>query len=121
METQDITRASFTAAMEAAVAERGADYVYTYTKNIFNRCEYTEEDGAPGCIIGLALAKLGYTGENTRTLAYGCGLGAVQALLRLGVHDERLRAAAELAQRAQDGGEDWGAALATYHRVLAYG
>lgn len=114
---QEITRESFTEAMEASVEERGAGYIYTDGSS--DLCEYTEVDGEPGCLIGLALSKLGYTGSNTQYLENGMGKDVGQVFRNLAVSDAALTAAAQKAQRRQDNGHSWGSALADYKQVLS--
>lgn len=121
--------------IEAAVAERGADYVYT---EHFEQCEYrvTEHDesglteeakalqvGAPKCIVGFVFKCAGFdlttlsdigddedylNGQRPRTLALHGWLEA----------DERVLEALTAAQRKQDGGETWGDARAAFMESL---
>lgn len=56
--------------LEAAVAERGADYVYPH-----ELCEYTL-DHQPACIVGVALAKAGVDPE----LLVSNGVGSIREL-----------------------------------------
>lgn len=121
---RQITVTEFTAAMEAAVEERGREYVYPpqahegeaddYHSNEGD-CMYTKPDGTPACLIGVALALLGITHETVEELEYGNAIGA-------GTLIERMRAfgievapeviyPAELAQCHQDRGGSWGGSL----------
>lgn len=114
---QAITRERFTDAMHKAVASRGEDYVYTPPEG-GRMCMYTDPDGTPGCIVGVALAELGYTAENTDSLAYGKGGGAAYQLTLLGFVDPHVHEAANYAQRVQDTGGTWGVALNQYNRIM---
>lgn len=122
--TQEITRENFTAAIEAVVAERGESFVYEKPEG-FRACQYTNEDGTPGCLIGAALAKLGYTAENTRglerTYPDSYGYSAREILEALGIDDSTLLIAATKAQNRQDDGLEYHAALEAYHAALAFG
>lgn len=118
----EITRESFSAALDAAVEERGAEFVYPYEWRVLvsaddpNRnttCQYALKDGTPACIVGLALSKLGVDVsqlENT---------DATTILYSLGVDDVGLQSAAADAQESQDGGHTWGAARERYLATLA--
>ena len=122
--TVQITRENFTAAMRAAVAERGEDWVYPaeggelaeqgWRSEEGGACVYVLPDGSPACLIGLALYKIdpalveGLEGEDVT---------ALRLLQRLGVDDGRLYMAAHVAQEAQDLGDTWGNALKIYERA----
>ena len=122
--TVQITRENFTAAMRAAVAERGEDFVYPAQgselaeqgwRSEQGTCVYVLPDGSPACLIGLALYKIdpalveGLEGEDAT---------ALRLLQRLGVEDGRLYWAAQVAQQAQDLGETWGDALKIYELAI---
>ena len=123
--TVQITRENFTAAMRAAVAERGEDWVYPakgselagqgWRSEEYDACVYVLPDGSPACLIGLALYKIdpalveGLEGENA---------SAFRLLHRLGVEDGGMCRAARKAQRTQDGGGTWGNALKIYERAM---
>ena len=122
--TVQITRENFTAAMRAAVAERGEDWVYPADgselaeqgwRSEDGTCVYVLPDGSPACLIGLALYKIdpalveGLEGENAV---------ALRLLHRLGVEDVGLYGAAWDAQWVQDLGETWGNALKIYERAM---
>lgn len=119
-----ITRESFTAAMEAAVAERGEDFIYPAEwKAPFNkdkpeqgtRCLYYVPEVGAACIIGLTLEKLGVD-----VAAIAPNKNADYLLgEELGVKDNGLIWAAISAQRFQDQGSTWGHALEKYHETLA--
>lgn len=73
-----INAETLTAALEAVVAERGADYIYpvrtdpnyalewvsheysSKSEEYGSGCRYIARDGSPGCIFGAALVHLGY-------------------------------------------------------------
>lgn len=122
--TVRITRENFTAAMRAAVAERGEDWVYPAEgselaeqgwRSEEGTCVYVLPDGSPACLIGLALYKIdpalveGLEGVNAV---------ALRLLQHLGVEDVGLYGAAWDAQWAQDLGETWGNALKIYERAM---
>ena len=123
--TVQITRENFTAAMRAAVAERGEDWAYPergselaeqgWRAEEGQECVYVLPDGSPACLIGLALYKI------DPALVEGLEGETVSALLllhRLGVEDVGLCGAAWDAQWAQDLGETWGNALEIYERAM---
>jgi hypothetical protein len=101
------TEEQFTEAMKAAVAERGEDYVYPHAQ-----CRYRGDDGAPRCIVGVAVFKLD---ESLRLEELGAD-GALR-----GIVPDHVRRAAAAAQVEQDGvwnesevRKTWGEALAVY-------
>lgn len=126
--TVQITRENFTAAMRAAVAERGEDFIYPaegselaeqgWRSGEWGTCVYALPDGSPACLIGLALYKIdpalveGLEGEDA---------SAFRLLHRLGVEDGGTARAARKAQRAQDWGETWGNALKIYEQAMNKG
>jgi hypothetical protein len=113
----------FTAAMKAAVAERGADYVYPTEwrdttvpgDNPAGMCLYVKPDkSGPACLIGEALHRMGVPVEELALLE---NKGASMALSVVFGHDPALfgyRVAAESAQLEQDAGRTWGSALDAY-------
>ena len=56
--TVELTTTNVLAALEAVVAERGADWVYPDEWRDDGVCRYVV-DGCPACIVGAALAHLG--------------------------------------------------------------
>ena len=52
------TYAEMKAALERAVEERGADFVYPEEWRETRMCRYRLPDGRPGCIVGLAMSYL---------------------------------------------------------------
>ncbi len=116
-----ITRESFSEAIEAAVAERGPDFIYPLEwKEEFPgnddptalRCVYFKEGVGPACIIGVALDKLGVDVEKI------VNSDASTILSALGATDLGLLRAADLAQNQQDLGRPWVDALADYQETL---
>lgn len=123
--TVQITRENFTAAMRAAVAERGEDFVYPaegselaeqgWREEEDQGCVYVLPDGSPACLIGLALYKID-PGLLTH-VEFQSDI-ASWVLGRAGVQDEMLLRAADRAQNEQDEGASWGKALSEYERAL---
>lgn len=122
--TVQITRENFTAAMRAAVAERGEDFVYPAQgselaeqgwRSEGGTCVYVLPDGSPACLIGLALYKIDPGLLTHVEFQYD---DAISVMSRAGVRDELLRHAAAMAQEEQDGGAPWGDALSGYERAL---
>lgn len=124
----------FTAALEAAVAEYGADYVYPEEKKAVllegsdPQCLYfdTENHSKPLCLIGVALSKLGVTAEDIAAIppavAFypgqdGLSLNANRIMSSFGF-SQSTAWAAKWAQTVQDRGEPWGNALAKYRTEL---
>lgn len=131
--SRTITPEEFTAAMIAAVQERGAHYTYPtarksattnhygfvmYTADSYHgtggECKYSTPDGTPACIIGLALHKI----DPDLVPNYSNSDPARAVLAAFGLGDE-VQAAADAAQRTQDLGGSWGMALRDYKRVLS--
>lgn len=109
------TEEQFTQAMRDAVAERGADYVYTQVDEYIG-CQYTEEDGEVGCLIGLALFKL-----DSETVPVWNAMGAMGADVVLGkLVPDAVAFAARRAQSRQDDGLPWGESLETYLTTLEH-
>lgn len=112
---QPVTEENFTAALESAVADKGADHVYDGPVTILSAhtktCRYFD-NGAPTCLVGAALHRLGYTARDvTEGDDASSVLGSLGAPLDVCV-------AAEMAQVAQDEGETWGVALSKYYNTL---
>lgn len=113
----------FTAAMEAAVEERGPDFVYPDEEpwmDTYGQCQYSLPDGTPACIIGLALSKL----DPDAVPGHGAVYGA-STLLKGRVQGDTegetnlFLSAADNAQDKQDSRETWGQALTEYKDTLA--
>lgn len=92
------------------------DYVYpdSLKQQVPDRtvpvCMYFLDDQEPGCIIGAALADLGYTREDLSPYE---GKSARQVLAGLGIdYDAKAARLFEVAQGEQDSGRAWGGALA---------
>lgn len=122
----EITRENFTAAIRAAVADKGADYMYPAEERISNdaevdTCVYAH-DGQPSCLIGHALYRIDpeYLTEIPKhdNLEYA---SADDVLSVFGVVDEALLRAANAAQFEQDHNRSWGVALELYEIKLAQG
>ena len=122
--TVQITRENFTAAMRAAVAERGEDFVYPAEGSELTEqgwrsergtCVYVLPDGSPACLIGLALYKID---PGLLTYVESQFENASRVMGRAGVQDGMLLLAADRAQGEQDDGAPWGDALSEYERAL---
>lgn len=115
-----VTEEQFTAAMRAAVEERGADYVYPVWDRAgaddyhdkYGTCKYSTPDGTPACIVGLALSKI----DPALVPPYKHNAGA-HDLNVLGAGSD-LAYAAFAAQQEQDDGGTWGSALEQYLYVI---
>jgi hypothetical protein len=108
------TEAEFVQAVRDAVAERGKDYVYS-SPDDYGNCKYWhEKNEQPGCLFGLALHKLGVSGEDLYGFDNGMG-GGIQDILETsyGLGYEVARAA-ENAQGAQDNSLAWGDAASWF-------
>ena len=111
-----ITEAAFTAAMKAAVKERGADYLYPDdARNADGECVYSLPDGTPACLIGVALSKIN-AGYAPKYEPVG-GTSAAEVLVSLGAPPPVQRAARR-AQVMQDDGYTWAVALDWYLKTL---
>ncbi|MGI5133207.1 hypothetical protein ACQEVB_40850 [Pseudonocardia sp. CA-107938] len=131
-----ITDAQFRVAVAAAVAERGDDFIYPRgtcgwcvpddgTHSISEAvdvpgaaCLYVRTDvDEPACLFGLALTTCGVRPDELRPYE----AWAVNDVLPLFIADvsEATQCAAGEAQREQDEGQTWGAALETFRRVAA--
>jgi hypothetical protein len=121
--TTPITEEAFTAAMRAAVEERGAAYTYPAVDDEVARaegwrdntgqCQYQNAAGEPACLIGLALSKI----DPSLVPEYGSVVGADHYLRGYGA-PQAVQLAASAAQSYQDTGETWGLALDAYERTL---
>jgi len=123
--TVQITRENFTAAMRAAVAERGEDWAYPAEgselaeqgwRSEEGTCVYVLPDGSPACLIGLALYKID---PGLLTYVEPQSGNASRVMGRAGVQDGMLLLAADMAQHRQDAGAPWGEALSEYEEVLS--
>jgi hypothetical protein len=111
----EITYDMAVAALEAAVEEKGADYVYPESEKVEDTCQYLNEDGSPSCIVGNALMRLGVT----RLPRHGTGSPSAYTLLvatdygpePVALADERTARLFEWAQHVQDDGTPWGEAV----------
>lgn len=107
-----ITKSKALELLEAAVAERGADYVYERdgTRQSGPGCTYVR-GGQPSCLIGLAMAKAGVPIEqlaewDTRDNSAACFVLVDDELATKTAVDVMATA-----QSLQDIGETWGEAL----------
>lgn len=118
-------------ALQAAVDERGADYVYPAKDSNWSNddyhyegvCVYRTPNGDPACIFGLALTKMGlydYLPHYRREE----GIDAVLRLI-MGRTDHTFTPteirAASAAQYAQDNYADYGTVLETYDTTVMEG
>lgn len=101
-------------AMDRCVAERGASYIYTPEEP--NMCVYwhgNPEEGEPGCLVGMALFKLGVPAE----LLYDCNsLGITNLAEELAADGTATITTPAVdmfrdAQNWQDKEESWGAVV----------
>lgn len=119
-----VTEAEFTAAMEAAIAERGPDWVYPRGQygwgfgQLDHACLYVRADvDEPACIIGAVLHRLGFP---LRRLREHEAQGSDEVLdTLLPELDPAVRSAASAAQDRQDDGFSWGYVLDAYRDTLA--
>lgn len=102
---------------DAAVAEKGEDYVYTNPDGDRSHCLYVHgsgEDAVPGCIVGNILARAGLElseswndrGSVFRLFGKLSDSGLIQ-------HDDGVLAFLRAAQRDQDFGYTWGDSVRT--------
>jgi hypothetical protein len=125
MKHRAITEEEFTAAMRAAVVERGADWVYprddpnyVIIDRLYPMCKYSTRDGEPACIVGAALAKIDpeLVPPFERN---GSAVGVLEEIIGARrASRARWILAARYAQTVQDSGSTWGNALATYEEWL---
>lgn len=107
-----IDRESYRAALEWALAQKGADFIYVKPEGA-RTCQYMEGKN-PSCIHAYALHNLGYT-----DLTEYEGVSVEVILDDLGVDDESLVRSAVKAQYAQDKGYSWGAAVKVFDSELS--
>lgn len=118
-----ITEAEFTAAVEAAVQERGADYVYPEADPDFiskeGVCVYRTPSGEPACIVGLALHNLGIEAPGYEDRS----INARELMTYMeGVRfPKKVITAAAVAQDCQDAEKTWGEAMNAYLKHLSEG
>lgn len=102
--------------LREAVAAKGADYVYREQDRDdggFVQCVYFEGDGSPSCIVGHVLAQLGKREQDLRFEGSSTpNTVGIESVLVDGVElDMGARRVLGAAQRKQDGGATWGAAV----------
>lgn len=109
--------------LDEAVAEFGEDYVDSKGGN--GSCKYVR-DGAPSCLVGQVLAKVGVPLDRLKVAdlgQYGGGVPADDLLVELedeGVlkYDTGVIALLSEAQRKQDIGYTWGSAVRAARNTL---
>lgn len=112
-------------ALDAAVAEVGADFVYprtgTWRRN--GLCVYAREvEGVlrPACLVGQVLVRLGVSLEELEAAgSQGFDMDEAGYLFPEAVNDEDLVTALSVAQDYQDEGQSWGVAQTRFHELLA--
>lgn len=110
--------------LDAAVAEKGADYIYTDTRGFRAApgsdgadCQYVHGN-RPGCLVGNVLHRAGVELERLLQVE-GFGVGDVDFQEYLDVTcDEGVLDLLSEAQQRQDGGDTWGDSVA-YARGVA--
>lgn len=115
----EITYPQALAAMRAAVADRGEDYVYPESeKDSHGACQYLTTDGKGLCIVGETLLRLGVSSEEIQQALDGTpytpgSYGLMSWLYRnkVAFEDERTSVLFATSQARQDFGETWGIAL----------
>ena len=117
-----VTAEQFTAAMRAAVAERGRDFVYPRGvpgwrsgPHLGNTCMYVRTDvDECGCLIGDAAHRVGVSLDQLREA--DVREFSAEEMLRVCIPGlpPRIWDAAGLAQTVQDSGRSWGLALDRY-------
>ena len=121
MSKPTITEADFTAAIEKAVADKGADYIYN--PDFTRACTYTE-DGEPSCIVGTALINLGFeaTPDWDDPIQHDVVLEDTAADTILPYFfdiPQNVVTAARKAQCVQDECGTWGTALENYKQAVS--
>lgn len=126
----EITPDSVITGLKAIVEDAGEDFVYerVVTDDNGPKCVYVL-DGAPSCIVGRFLAKLGVPLERL-TVAdeanYGAGLpayilmGNLRAEGVVNFTDYSAVAALSAAQDSQDSGKNWATALAVAQEAISF-
>lgn len=120
IKTQDVINA-----IEAAVAAKGADYVYN---RIEGSCYYHDINGSvenptPSCIVGFVLAAVApevFAQISEREDMYGTSMGINELYNKYDIRfeDENVVLALGHAQGWQDSGKPWGEALLRFHNTL---
>lgn len=112
-----------TEALNAAVEEKGEDYVYP---NAGDSCTYSDpyaDEPTPSCIVGWVIAAVApkvFEKIRREEASEGESMG-VHSLANNGYikADEVLKEALQAAQSLQDDGHPWGVAREAYNRILA--
>lgn len=109
-----ITKAKALELLEAAVAERGADYVYERigfdSNSTGPSCVYVRS-GCPSCLVGLAMTKAGTPIEQLAEWDTRFECDAQSVLLDDGLATAGAAEVLTVAQSVQDDGGTWGEAL----------
>ncbi len=110
-----LTRPQAIAAMEAAVAERGADYRHGACSNVAHEFDADTDETVtlPGCLVGTALHIVGVSLDDLDAFDGSIDSGTAPALRRHEILDVKRTAllTLKIAQVAQDTGRTWGEAL----------
>lgn len=106
--------------LDECVKERGPDYKYRAVAggSRAKQCLYWHPDNTPGCIVGLALYKLGVPKEHLVRWNH-CAIGlALKDMNATGITNSTLLAELifQAAQVDQDNGAPWGEAVAHARR-----
>lgn len=110
---------TFREALQAAVDEKGADYVYPRGKrgwtNVWGMCRYAV-NGKPACIIGDALHRMGVPISTLKEFdANEEGVDAATALEESGLNPTAAeKRGVNAAQSRQDSGASWGESIRAY-------
>jgi hypothetical protein len=132
--TVEITYEKALSAMRAAVADRGADYVYPEKeKTTAGTCQYLTEDGKASCIVGDVLIRVGVPAESLPRWIPGERSSSIEAVPNASSLVGKLEKAAvvvldesrtytllDTAQDEQDNGQTWGTALKRAEESVAW-
>lgn len=135
MTTSTFNEEGFIAALEAAVEEKGPEYIYPDELKGKDRFGYPscvyfdpEDPTTCRCIIGNALSRIGYTLNDIKIAAQETAATSLfdvnqdvnaEALLKYYGASDALARAAKKAQSFQDEGGSWGGALTRFKAALA--
>lgn len=115
------TQEQIVEAFDAAIEERGEEWVYpqgsgTDEWHVYGLCRYVKEDGAPACVWGVALNKV-----DPELVPSPDDTEGIRAVFHRECidYDNALLTAATWAQIAQDRGMPYGKVKLGFHRVLA--
>lgn len=117
-----LTKTAVQEALDAAIAARGADFVYTESDEYDGNCYYAAEgpvgEFAPSCVVGFvvdaidheAFKRLAADEAVNDTFDAGALSGHRGVSLGIEVEENLVADALQLAQEAQDAGLPWGKA-----------